>query len=60
MLNELIPQGLSETRVEYPEASEFASYSMFNSENYKIRQNIILLLRGGAHKWEGACIWMLL
>lgn len=32
MLDELIPQGLSETRVEYPEASEFASYSVMNSE----------------------------
>lgn len=44
MLNELVPQGLSETRVEYPEASEFASYSVLNSENYKIRQNMIMLL----------------
>jgi len=50
MLNELIPQGLSETSVEYLEASEFASYSMLNSENYKVRQNVILLLCLGAHK----------
>lgn len=43
-LNELITQGLGETKVEYLEASDSASYSMLNSENYKIRQNISLLL----------------
>lgn len=56
MLNELIPRDLSETSVAYLEASEFASYLMLNSENYKVRENVILLLCLGAREWESACI----
>lgn len=59
MLNELIPQGLSETSVENLKDSELASFLMVNSENCKARQNVILFLCLGAHEWEGARIWML-
>lgn len=59
MLNELIPPGLGETSVENLKDSEFASFLMVNSENYKARQNVILFLCLGAREQEGACIWTL-